>query len=418
MRMMKSLNLLTPFRSDIIPKYTYIKFLEENIQSIWGKELYIEHLRNWNNLFEINPRKVGEKEYIDSFMSIMNSIKEKGFDKSISIIPVYQGKMLNGSHRVASSIYFNKDVETKESFLSEGQIDCSFDYFKNRGLSEEYLDYMVYQYCLLKKNTFVICLFPSARKYWERIKEVIENKATYVFSKRINFTLYGLYNLMESLYHNEQWLFGGCKNKINFCFPNKDVDREMQVVVVESDLENIKKIKGEFREISKIENHSIHINDTYEQTLRNVSMFFNKNSIEFMNTSPYAKQLYLNNFYSQNFKTIFDRFEKINELKTDKVCVTSSAVLSAYNIRDCRDIDYLYHGEVPPYTDNNIDCHNKEKDKYPGHIDGVIYNPKNYFSFFGIKFMSIRALKIFKSFRKEEKDLNDLRLMKRGELNV
>lgn len=102
-----------------------------------------------------------------------------------------------------------------------------------------------------------------------------------------------------------------------------------------------------------------------------------KNTLSFMDK---ASSLYV------NFSNFCELFEKLkifcgkNNVDTKKICVTGSAVLSIYGIRDCNDIDLFIDDKLGPIFENTcFDNHNKYVEYYPTHYDDIIYNPDNYF---------------------------------------
>ena len=91
-------------------------------------------------------------------------------------------------------------------------------------------------------------------------------------------------------------------------------------------------------------------------------------------------------------------------------CVDSSAVLSSYGLRDCRDLDFLHLTDVDSIA-HGIDCHNEEATHYAEKKDDIIYNPRFHFYSFGVKFASLNVVKEMKVGRNEEKDKVDVKLI-------
>ena len=92
--------------------------------------------------------------------------------------------------------------------------------------------------------------------------------------------------------------------------------------------------------------------------------------------------------------------------------MVSSAVMAAYGLRDCRDLDFLSHAEPAPATPHpGLGCHNKEIDHYGVHRDEIIYNPQHHFYHRGLKFCTLNVVKVMKWKRREPKDLVDLQLI-------
>ena len=80
-------------------------------------------------------------------------------------------------------------------------------------------------------------------------------------------------NLMIQTYDGEDWIgdpsnsYAGALHKAELCF--RDIDAPTVAFMVEfDDDESSRKAKEEIRELFGVGNHSVHINDTFEETMR------------------------------------------------------------------------------------------------------------------------------------------------------
>src|SRR5207244_3796243 len=112
----------------------------------------------------------------------------------------------------------------------------------------------------------------------------------------------------------------------NGCFPNLG---PVRVVAFETDdLENVRRAKTAIRDLYKVENHSTHINDTHTETLRLARIFFNDNSIHFLNVGRPR--------YFPRFHKHFELYRQmlINDgHEGEHFCVDGSAVMALYGLR-------------------------------------------------------------------------------------
>jgi hypothetical protein len=156
--------------------------------------------------------------------------------------------------------------------------------------------------------------------------------------------------------------------------------------------------------VCNVGKHSIHINDTQEETWRIASSVFNENSIHFLNQK--------NNLNTPKFDQLYDDYCLLIKNRSDceDFCIDSSAVLSAYGLRDCRDLDFLHLKNIGNLN-NEIECHNDWSHFYTTVKNEIIYNPINHFYFHGIKFASLEIIKNMKKRRNEEKDRKDVYLI-------
>ena len=134
--------------------------------------------------------------------------------------------------------------------------------------------------------------------------------------------------------------------------------------------------------------------------IRDQSRNFNDNGIHFLN---YAKP----NKYKSSHKNIdkFKSFIKNNKINSNDIVLDSGMILSVYGLREASDIDYLSNSTINlEYHDEELEYHDEEK-------DNLIYNPKYYFYFNDIKFLSFEQLYKMKKNRAEQKDINDCKMM-------
>lgn len=412
-----SIDLLTPLRFDISAKHYYAKY--RNIDSDYPLKLYKHHLEVWNNFSEFgNQDKQNADAFVQQFNNIIGSIETDGFDEKVSAIPVSEKILtpLNGAHRIASCIVDGKKVACYRAAEEEGQLNCSYYFFNSRdehvagGLNQDFADTMALNYAKLKNNTFMITLFPTAIQRLSEARDIIINNIDVVYEKPVLFANWGPFNFVQTLYHGEDWAgnwrvgFQGLVSKVQQCYnpPN-----HTYVFLVQTDEpQKLRALKEKIRQLYNVGNHSVHINDTHEETIRIASAVFNKNSIHFLNNT---KPQYLQNFhiYFEQYRNWFSRHNE----DRDNFCIDSSAVLSAYGLRDCRDLDFLYSGHDIHTGIEKIDCHNEEMKYYLHKKDDIIFNPDNHFYHLGFKIASLEVVKAMKQSRSESKDLLDIQLI-------
>lgn len=413
------LELLTPLRFDISAKHYYAK--HRNIKSNFPLDLYKHHIDVWNGFSEYdNPNKQDQAGFINEFNSIIDSIGTNGFNNEESLIPVSEKfkSPLNGAHRIAASILHKKKVACYNAPEESGQLNCSYYFFNSRkehvlaGLDGDYADFMALNYAKLKKNTFMVTLFPAAMSRFQEARNIIFNSTKVVYEKAVKLEGWGPFNFIKTLYDGEEWAgnwkvgFQGLVSKVNQCYTPHG---STYIFLVEIDeAQNLRAIKEQVRSLYNVGNHSIHINDYHKETVRIASAVFNKNSIHFLNNT---EPKYLNNFeiYFKKYR----QWVSNSDEDTDNFCIDSSAVLSAYGLRDCRDLDFLYSGQHIDSEIYKIDCHNEELKYYLHDKDDIIFNPQNHFYHVGLKFANLDVIKKMKQNRSESKDLIDIELINR-----
>ena len=405
---------LNSSRFDILAKYIYGLLFLKGRETSYGEDIYYNHLKVWNDCQHGDGKK-GIEEYKNCFKDLLSSIRKEGFNPQKSKIKsTADYRLINGGHRTAACILLNKPICFDEGGV--GQTNVDYKYFKNKkdfvkeGLDTKYCDSIALEYCKIKPNTFIATIFPSAEGDIEEAERIIADKADIFYKKSLKLNPNGALNLMRQMYNGEPWGgtldngYAGLKEKARLCF-QKDGDVNVYVITV-VDPKDTAVIKEEVRKVFDIGNHSIHINDTWEETFRLSRGVFNNNSINMMNV---MKSNYYPEF-EQLSSFVYLSLLK-NDLDPDNYCITASSVLSRLGLREGEDLDYLHRG---PTLEGHpsIDSHNEySKGRYTKTIDDIIYNPENHFYFNGLKYASVEVIKDLKEKRGEEKDKKDLELL-------
>jgi len=144
-----------------------------------------------------------------------------------------------------------------------------------------------------------------------------------------------------------------------------------------------------------------------EEAIRVARVVFNDNGLHFLN---YAKP----NRYISTHKKIeeFKEFINRNDFDTQDLLIDSSFILSCYGLREAKDTDFFCSENSKIKVEfYDINIHDEELQYYDEIKNELIYNPKNYFYFNDIKFISFNQLYKMKSKRNEIKDQNDCKMM-------
>ncbi len=416
----RPLDLLSAWRFDIMAKYIYAKYRELGAQNNWARLLYGEHLKVWGNFTESWPKKSGLDQFLQSFNEILDSIKLYGFSTQFSVVPIDKRKLIsNGSHRVAACLLYNQDVVCK--YYSKWQSPlASAEYFRKNqqyvrgGLPQKYLDAMALEYCVLKKNTYIVHVFPIVPGNDEMLRLVLNEYGNIVYEKKVHLHHNGPLNYIRLTYQGDSWL-GTVEN--NFLGARIDAKKKfgsnsnpMRVFLFECDnLAKIIECKKRLRSLFNFGNYSIHINDTHEQSVELAQTLFNDNSIHVLNWAHQARFGLFERFILE-YKSLLKKMNVPQEC----FCVDSSAVLSVYGIRECKDLDFLHHGydqEIRTTQTKFVSSHNSSLHHHTISLDDIIFNPDNYFYYKGLKFAALHVIKNMKTRRNEEKDTIDLKLI-------
>ena len=397
----KSVKLLTCTRFDIAFKLLYLEMKDKNL--MFATKFYKEHIRAFS-LGKFTEPGSEEKNSIEKFFKdfdkTFEDIKVNGFDGSKTLIPLSKNdSMANGAHRVASAIYLDKDVKCVE--IDTGDHIYDYKFFYSRNVSSSILDVVATKFVEYADNLHIAFIWPTAKGHDEKIEKIIPN---IVYRKNVSLNPNGAHNLLSQIYYGEEWLggvgdnFRGSQGKLVECFKSFEAVR---VVAFQAEsLDEVLTIKDKIRDVFNIGKHSIHITDTKEEAVRVARVVFSDNSIHFLN---YAKP---NQYISTHRKIdIFKQFVEKNKINLNDVVLDSGIVLSIYGLRECSDIDYFVDdNDKLKYNDEELEYHDEEKIE-------MIFNPKYYFYFNDIKFISFNQVYRMKKNRAEEKDVNDCKIM-------
>ncbi len=342
-------------------------------------------------------------------------------------------------------------------------------------VDRSYLDYMSTEMIKNNSNTYVALIWPVTVGHDQTITRIFNKYCNIISSKRILLNDQGAKNFLAQIpskashpqgvdlwfqkpYSNYNpmrvYLLECKKNNTDYnqmkgyltkIFNNNIAYIEQfERLYGKRAVENLyvtTKCKREIRETVKL-GYAMHINDTHEETIHLGNIVFNENSIKCLKFSDSSKVKLLKR-YNEYIPLLIEKLGN----NIDKIVVYNSAVLSAYGLRDCGDIDFLHDPRISiprnlhPQLSNqnqffkrnyviledkegkhyilediphafanvNLDASNLFKLKIS--IDELLYNPTYNFYFHGIKYATLEFMHYFKKKRGRAKDLQDVKLI-------
>lgn len=412
-------------RFDVFIKYLFIKSIELNYQTSFYEDMYRNHLSVWNGFSEYdNANKNNYQAFRSTFINIMQSIKNEGYLSEKPAVPIIKNSILNGAHRLASCLYYDKPINVFDSTTpSDGQFDCSWYYFSslcrnNERIWQKYADRAALEFVDMFNNTKLVCLFPSATKKGglTQIRKMLHEEFGVFYEKHIPLNRNGSINLMRELYASEQWAESnnglGYREKASLCFETQGIP--LVLFIVRMDDKAALNCKEKIRNVYNIGKHSVHINDTWDESKRIARALLNENSIHFLNHSTlHTNPALLKNFREKLFEYVNNEVYLATPTQSqENNCLTASIVLQAYGLRNANDIDYIYrttklNGSLSDSTHNQY-----LKSYYECHADEILFNPQFHFYHQGVKFLSHQKLLEMKKRRAESKDFDDIKMLR------
>jgi hypothetical protein len=398
-------SFVIPSRLDIIAKYLFLKLYKDKAAS-FGLRVYEEHLRAFNSFEEKDGTgKEGFEKYKEEFEDLISNISANGLDSKKSVlVSNLEGCPLDGSHRIAVALWKNLKIPMIK--ISHPSPNYNYQFFQAKGLSEDYVQSLVKEFCSLREDTFVALVWPRVSGNVDKLEEVF-GQENIVYSNTVLLSKQGAKNLVVSAYTYEPWLgsiknkYVGAEGKVKECFKDGANELRYYVVTAHNPEEMLLK-KQQIRDIFGVGKHSIHITDTADECVSILDCLLNKNSVHFINNADLS--------YFKNFETFFEAYLKKTTSSSEDYLVVSSGSLSAYGIRDCKDIDYLT-SKKKLTGDSNLSLHDSQLHFYDLPKEDLVYDPSNYFYYRSRKFLSLGALKKLKLHRNEKKDVFDVGLM-------
>jgi hypothetical protein len=340
--MMEIIKYITPNRFDLMAKLLYIRYgYFENIN--FYKDLYTAHIKTFNNYWEHPGIKTKKEDFVLTFNNLIENIKNNGYNDNCPIISGNNNTIINGSHRLMCSYYFNVKPKMEHKDIKACDI-YNYNFFKNRNnywkstktdtfdnLEQQYMDIMALEYINIKKNTMLLYLYPIAYDFmtneiYNNMTDIISKYGYLYYDKNIKLTKLGLENIIKELYRGEKWIGGIFPNntggKFNLCHSKLIVQNSKLFIVELNDMssKNIIKLKTEIRCLFNIGKHSIHIPDTYDDSLRIAKSLLNKNTIDFYNKTNMS-------YIDKNIKDNFINYFEVNDKNKNNIYIDSGLLL-------------------------------------------------------------------------------------------
>ena len=404
--LLKAKNLLTTNRIDVIFKILHLKLNKFGAHK-GSRKIYDNHISIiTNGLFkEEGSNKKSLNEYVLEFKNILNSFNEKGYDKTISKIPLAtDGTISNGSHRLATSIFLNiHEVEVELTNVKRHVYDYNF--FIKRGLNIDIMDFVIYEYLNLTKDNFMAIVWPSANKkinYINLFSDII-------YEKRIKLNPLGAQNFVAQVYKEHDWVgdfkngYGGAISKVRETFKNYSYLH--LIFFKEQNFKNVINLKENLRQLFGIQKSSVHITDNDKETLEIGKIVLNDNSINFIKQGIPHK-----------FPILFENLKLFRELlinnraDINSIVISGDTVLGIYGFKPCNFVNFISNQEIE-LNHKQIINESNYFSHYEENIEELLYNPKNYFYFYGFKFQTLENIKKLKSYRNNPEDRSDIVLI-------
>ncbi len=270
-------HLITYKRIDLMVKWIYIDSYVHKTNEEVAIDLYKAHLDafskgTFTECGQENSKNSFNK-YLDTFNSLIDDISVNGFDSSKSIIPLGKDDViLDGSHRVAVCAYFDKEVTAVR--IPGAIFESTGVYFRDNLMKESKILRSLYEYVKHDERCFFACLWPMASDE-EKIQQavnLIKSKTEYVYDAKVRMNFSDFHRFIAAIYSHQDWVgtpennYSGAYGKAKACYRKQ---KPIHTIIFRSNsLEEVVELKKQIRDIFQIENHSVHISDSADETVQ------------------------------------------------------------------------------------------------------------------------------------------------------
>lgn len=406
-------------RFDLIFKFLYLKYPDNQ----FVRAAYLESIRAFNDFHEDEPSdgkpKNSPADFLKSFDALYESIKGVGYNESKGLIPIGDnGEISDGAHRLSVCAYLNKGVATEP----DGRRDLyDYRFFICQKMDPKIMDFGALEYVKLNPNAYIVNLHSVTDQAKDtEVVSILEKYGFVYYKKSVRLTFDGYVNLKKlsygSFWEKEPWIgtvsnkFAGAQMHARECMGKSPL---RVFVFVCDDIQKVIKAKSEIRDLFKIGNFSIHINDSREEAIWLAETYFNENSLRMINRRPFIYEDIRFDQMIEDLKVV----AASNNVDIECLCGAGSTPFGVYGLRQCSDFDFLYNGpcsfDVQTETLSN---HDSELKYYPFPKKEIIENPNYHFYYHGLKFITLDVLLSMKQKRHEvPKDVKDCKMIKRFE---
>jgi len=320
------------------------------------------------------------------------------------------------------------------------------------------LDHIILNYIKFRPNTYVITLWPNAQGKLIELKELLAKHGHVYYVRKFNLSYNAAKNLIYQMYGDMYRLstVDKIEEKVEYLGWKKDEIKSFKIVIYDHHDSNIKisgsksPFKTQIRNIWVLEHKDmrgddfVHVNDNYYQTVEYCQLFFVRNSLIALNFQNLEKHLDKNMEKCRIYVNTIKKWivENVHPIDMERFLFFGSTILYTYGIRVCRDVDGLVGhipiksktdylaGKIVKYFYNRKtkfffgdlgmkgtkawDDKWDQKDKAWFKLmkiedrDEMIYDPKNYYYYNGLKLLTLKNNAMKNMVRRNYHDYGDL----------
>jgi len=397
-------------RFDHATKWVYLNEKHKYPHLSWWKTIYYEHIKAFSSgkFTEGDGNKKNFNDFIRDFEQLEASFKKNDFNTDETLIPFVNEINVDGSHRISLAAFYKKAL--KGVVLKQlKEPNYNFSFFQNKKQPQWINDFVYFQRVLSNNKIRIVHVHPTSIIKDNEIATIFNaHKVKVEYHKEIRLKRFAHGLIVREFYKHEKWI-GNHENKFQGALGHSSKSysskKPLKIFFIEEDnLNTLRSIKTEIRKKCGIGNFSVHINDSYQETLDLANIFLNEQSIKFINSC-------FNNSTFWKTDQFLNDFIKNGKLTNiGDYAVVGSFPLALIGLRENRDIDIVCNeDEYKEHKENlaDIDCHNKYLQQFGLYYEDILSDPRQHFYWQGQKFLSLENVWKIKEQRREKKDYID-----------
>ncbi len=408
--------LLNPARFDIAIKAVYGRLFLQRRARDWAEKCYTEQAVRITGPSRTIAEKDGTgKQGLDQFLSGFHSLLEATVPTDIPPVPADRHLVAyDGAHRIATALSTHRTVDVLRIDASRAaRTDWQFFQRADAGhppCDPEVMGAAAVEYCRLKDRLALALIFPSVGNHRHAL-DSLETAGQVVYAKELRLTPAAGRTLLRQAYLGHHLIdpersSRGFEDKVSSCFPH--AGRMTAVLLDGIDFDRLRARKEEIRKHYGVGNHSIHITDSDDETLRLARAVFHQSSASMLELIDRSDRAYNNKLIE------FRNWMESSRIDPDDVCVEGGGLLELLGLRETRDMDFIYEGDREPTEDSpsGFDVHNDYAHFHRHSMADILGDPRLHFWYQGVKFCTPDVLIDFKKNRGETKDARDIALLR------
>ena len=402
----RPVGLLTANRLDILGKLPYARAHLEGRQDEWATKLFRDCLTALHpmGLFGEDDRKFSLVDYEREFISLIESLRSKGFVPEVSKIPLASdGSVWNGAHRIAAALALDLGVHTQQTCEVPQIYD--FTFFERAAIPSDSLSELSWGFAqaVQESRAFV---FNNLEPQVERLlMRELRGAGNIFFKRRVDLSQIGVRRHLELMYGHLNWFSESLLEKL--VLERFQPGEPMWATVVgfhPDEPKREREIKEALRDNlpkSSFE-RAVHGSDDWVETLRLLEVWTSNNSLNFMNSAPLGSE--------DRVINELHKIEQESKLQIHRdVVIDAGASLEVQGIRQALDLDHVCRDIHPAKLVRLGDCHNSLLSGLGLNPASLLDDPRMHIRWKGYKFSSIQWELRKASVIRDRKGANDLR---------